>query len=89
MADQRFDLLSQIQSFICDHSGGSGTISSPKSSTNEAAQVPEPSLNQEYVVLKKEDIARLHAMLPHLPPKVYIFKSIRSCPNCCALSMVP
>ncbi|KAK1402408.1 2-C-methyl-D-erythritol 4-phosphatecytidyltransferase [Heracleum sosnowskyi] len=54
---------------ILNATSSCGTNSSAKSFGNEAAQVPEPSLNQEYVVLKKEDIARLHAMLPHLPPK--------------------
>lgn len=72
MADRRFDLL--IPSFSCGLSGGSDTDSSAKYLGNEAAQVPEPSLNQEYVVLKTEDFARLHAMFPHLPsqPQVYI-----------------
>ncbi|KAL8156091.1 hypothetical protein AgCh_001250 [Apium graveolens] len=54
---------------ILNATSSCGTINSAKSSVNEAPQAPEPSLNQEYVVLKKEDIARLHAMLPHLPPE--------------------
>lgn len=36
--------------------------------------VPKPSSEQEYIVLKTEEVARLHAMLPHLPAKVHMFK---------------
>ncbi|KAL1802023.1 hypothetical protein ACET3Z_030670 [Daucus carota] len=43
--------------------------SSATSFGNEVVPVPKPSSEQEYIVLKTEEVARLHAMLPHLPAK--------------------